>query len=76
MSNIYEKFRSEIAAGGAVEQSDGSVDRKQSLASAAIIIGLLAWLGIRDAWILVFVVGLLGSVFLHEVGHCVTARRT
>ncbi|MFM8871611.1 MAG: M50 family metallopeptidase [Actinomycetota bacterium] len=76
MSNIYEKFRSEIAAGGAVEQSDGSVDRKQSLISGAAIIGLLAWLGLRDAWILVFVVGLLISVFLHEVGHFVTARRT
>jgi len=76
MSNIYEKFRSEIAAGGAVEQSDGSVDRKQSLISGAAIVGLLAWLGLRDAWILVFVVGLLISVFLHEVGHFVTARRT
>jgi membrane-associated protease RseP (regulator of RpoE activity) len=76
MSNIYEKFRSEIAAGGAVEQSDGSVDRKQSLISGAAIVGLLAWLGLRDVWILVFVVGLLVSVFLHEVGHFVTARRT
>ena len=76
MSNIYEKFRSEIAAGGAVEQSDGSVDRKQSLVSGVAIVGLLVWLGLRDAWILVFVVGLLISVFLHEVGHFVTARRT
>ncbi|MBM3637979.1 MAG: site-2 protease family protein [Actinobacteria bacterium] len=76
MSNIYEKFRSEIAAGGAVEQSDGSVDRKQSLISGAAILGLLAWLGLRDAWILVFVLGLLISVFLHEVGHFVTAHRT
>jgi len=76
MSNIYEKFRSEIAAGGAVEQSDGSADRKQSLISGAVILGLLTWLGVRDAWILVFVIGLLISIFLHEVGHFVTARRT
>jgi membrane-associated protease RseP (regulator of RpoE activity) len=76
MSNIYEKFRSEIAAGGAVEQSDGSVDRRQSLVSGVAIVGLLVWLGLRDVWILVFVVGLLISVVLHEVGHFVTARRT
>jgi membrane-associated protease RseP (regulator of RpoE activity) len=37
---------------------------------------LLVWLGVVNPWMLVFVVGIIVSVFLHEVGHFVTARRS
>jgi membrane-associated protease RseP (regulator of RpoE activity) len=38
-----------------------------------LLLGLLGW---WNPWALLFVVGLLGCIFLHEVGHFVTARWT
>jgi membrane-associated protease RseP (regulator of RpoE activity) len=40
------------------------------------MVGLLVWLAFSNIWTFVFVVGLLVSVFLHEVGHFSTARWT
>lgn len=37
---------------------------------------LMIWLGAVNPWMLVFVVGIIVSVVLHEVGHFVTARRS
>lgn len=37
---------------------------------------LLVWLGAVNPWMLLFVVGIIVSVVLHEVGHFVTARRS
>jgi membrane-associated protease RseP (regulator of RpoE activity) len=37
---------------------------------------LLIWLGAVNPWMLMFVVGIIASVVLHEVGHFVTARRS
>jgi membrane-associated protease RseP (regulator of RpoE activity) len=42
----------------------------------AIIVGLLVALYAWSTWAFVFVVGLLVSVFLHEMGHFMTARWT
>lgn len=75
MSDFYQKFRSEIAAGGATEQADDSPTRGARLAGVAMV-GLLVLLAVRSPWTFVFVVGLLVSVFLHEVGHFSTARLT
>lgn len=75
MSDFYQKFRSEIAAGGATEQADDSPTRGARLAGVAML-GLLVLLAVRSPWTFVFVVGLLVSVFLHEVGHFSTARLT
>ena len=47
-----------------------------SLLGIAVIVGLLAWLASNNVWTFVFVLGLIVSVFLHEVGHFVTARAT
>ena len=47
-----------------------------SLLGIAVIIGLLGWLAVNNLWTFVFVLGLIISVFLHEVGHFVTARAT
>lgn len=77
MTSFYNKFRHEIIAGGDVtDQKNQPADRSKALLGGGIILALLVYLGIRNIWTLVFVVGLLASVFLHEVGHFVTARRS
>jgi membrane-associated protease RseP (regulator of RpoE activity) len=75
MTSLYEKFRSEIAAGGAAEDVTPETKR-QSVFIGVIMLALLAWLAIQSIWTFIFVVGLIVSVFLHEIGHFVTARWT
>ena len=75
MSNFYKSFRNEIAAGGAVDDGTETSTRQGRVIGAAML-GALAYLAVRSPWTFVFVVGLLVSVFLHEVGHFWTARRT
>lgn len=75
MSDFYRSFRDEIAAGGAVD--DGTTgSTPQGRAVGVVMLALLVLLAVRSPWTFVFVVGLLVSVFLHEVGHFWTARRT
>ena len=74
--NFYTKFRNEIAAGGATEASQNQNNKFTTAATSIIVVGLLAWLGVKNPWSLVFVAGLIVSVFLHEVGHFWTARRS
>jgi membrane-associated protease RseP (regulator of RpoE activity) len=74
----YDRFRGEVMAGGSVterpaEAPGGGV---QGAIAGASIIALLVWLAVANMWMFVFVVGILVSVFLHETGHFVTARRT
>lgn len=76
MSNTYEKFRNEIVAGGGIDVPDETVRGPRALVGVGSLLVLLAFLAIANIWIFVFVVGLLVSVFLHEVGHFVTARRS
>lgn len=75
---LYRSFRDEMMAGGAVNEGAEDPDRNRSLRTRAIlagvvILGLLVWLGVSNIWSLVLVIGLLISIFLHEVGHFVTA---
>jgi membrane-associated protease RseP (regulator of RpoE activity) len=74
----YVKFRNEVLAGGASEQPDGTglAGGSRAVVGIAAIVMLLALLGWWNAWALLFVVGLLVCIFLHEVGHFVTARWT
>ncbi len=77
MSSLYSKFRNEIAAGGAVEDQD--VVKNSAVTTwttVVVVVGLLAWLGVNNPWSLIFVIGLIVSVFLHELGHFVSARRS
>lgn len=69
----YERLRSEMVAGGAVGESD-TVSGPKGILGIAVIVGLLALLGIANGWMLVFVVGILISVLLHEFGHFITAK--
>lgn len=72
---MYQKFRSEIAAGGAAEDVTPETKR-QSAFIGVIMLALLAWLAIQSFWTFIFVLGLIVSVFMHEVGHFVTAGWT
>lgn len=74
--NWYQKFRSEMAAGGAVESPDSPEVAKSGRLTGLVMLALLLWLAFVNIWTFVFVVGLLISVFLHEVGHFSTARWT
>jgi len=77
LSSIYSKFRNEIAAGGAVDDQDVVKNSPVTTwTTVVIVVGLLAWLGVKNPWSLLFVVGLIISVFLHELGHFVSARRS
>ena len=75
MSNFYQRFRSEMAAGGAVEGAPDQVSPSGRFTGVVMLL-LLGWLAINNIWTFVFVVGLLISIFLHEVGHFSTARMT
>ena len=73
---MYRSLRDEMMAGGAVDEPGADTkEPRQSVAilSGIAIVALLIWLGMSNIWSLVLVAGLLISVFLHEVGHFVTA---
>ena len=72
---LYKSFRDEMMAGGSTnERPEGSDSPKTTaVVSGLVIVALLVWLGLENPWSLVLVFGLLVSVFLHEVGHFVTA---
>ena len=76
MTSMYQRFRQEMAAGGAVDEVENPQATRSGKLLGVVILALLVFLGVRSPWTLVFVVGLLISVFLHEVGHFSTARLT
>ena len=77
MSSFYNKFRDEIVAGGDTTDQPKRINEKRtSVFAGATLLALFVWLGVTSPWTFVFVVGLLISVFLHEMGHFVTARRS
>jgi hypothetical protein len=65
MSNTYTKVRNEIVAGGAVDALDETVGGLRAVVGVGALLALLVALAVSNIWIFVFVVGLLGSVFLH-----------
>ena len=78
MSNFYSRVRDDLVGGGGDPTQDSSekVPLSTSVLGIGVIVALLAWLGLNNVWTLVFVIGLVISVFLHEVGHFSTARLT
>ena len=78
MSSRLERFKNEMAAGGSVAENEPD-DRPDTV---TMVLGIGAWIALFVVlafvswWIVAFVVGVLVSVFLHEVGHFVTARRS
>ena len=77
MSDTYTKFRNEVMAGGADNPDlEPTAGGRTAFLGLAIIFGLLVLLYTWSTWAFVFVIGLLISIFLHEMGHFVTARLT
>ncbi|MCU1389511.1 MAG: peptidase family protein [Ilumatobacteraceae bacterium] len=76
MSNTYERIRGEVLAGGALGEEDQTAGGPRAILGLGAIALLLVALAIANIWTFVFVVGLLISIFLHECGHYVTARRS
>ncbi len=78
MSSRLDRFKNEMAAGGSVAEN-GPDERPDTV---TMVLGIGAWIALFVVlafvswWIVAFVVGVLVSVFLHEVGHFVTARRS
>jgi len=66
-----DRAKSEIMAGGAVsEHADDEVAGGwQGFLAMAGIAALFVWLATVNIWIFVFVVGVVISIFLHELGH-------
>ncbi|MEP7201233.1 MAG: M50 family metallopeptidase [Ilumatobacteraceae bacterium] len=77
MSDTYTKFRNEVMAGGADSpELEPTAGGSTAVFGLAVIVALLVALVVWSPWGFVLVVGLLISIFLHEFGHFITARRT
>ncbi len=76
--STYNRFQGEVMAGGSVhEQPDDELAGGWRGALGVLgIVALLAWLGFTNIWWFAFVVGVLVAVFMHELGHFLTARWT
>jgi membrane-associated protease RseP (regulator of RpoE activity) len=75
----YDRFRNEVMAGGSVSEGPPAEAESGGWSGALaglVILGLLVWLAVVNQWMFVFAVGILISVFLHELGHFATARMT
>jgi len=72
------RVRGEVMAGGAVTENGDEelAGGWQGWLAMAAILALFVWLAFVNIWIFVFVVGLVVSIFLHELGHFLTARWT
>ena len=72
------RFTNEVMAGGSVVEKadDELVGGLRGGLGVAVIIALIGVLAVFSIWWLVFVVGVLIAIFLHELGHFSTARWT
>jgi len=73
-----DRVKSEIMAGGSVTElnDDELANGWTGYLSMAAILALFVWLATINIWIFVFVVGVVISIFLHELGHFATAKWT
>jgi RIP metalloprotease RseP len=76
--STFDKFKGEIVAGGSVRENadDDLAGGWRGALSMLVIAGLFVWLGTINLWWLMFVAGIVISVFLHELGHFATAKWT
>jgi membrane-associated protease RseP (regulator of RpoE activity) len=66
-----------MAGGSVVEKADDElVGGVRGLVGVIGVVALIGVLGLFNLWWLVFVVGVLISIFMHELGHYMTARWT
>jgi len=76
MSDVYRRFRGQMAAGGDTQDLAEESGGRNSSLSLVLLAVFFVWLGATNPWMLVFVIGLIISIFLHEFGHYWTARKT
>jgi membrane-associated protease RseP (regulator of RpoE activity) len=77
VSDTYTKFRNEVMAGGADNPDlEPTAGGPTAFIGLGVIAVLLVALYMWSPWAFVFVIGLLISIFLHELGHFSTARWT
>jgi membrane-associated protease RseP (regulator of RpoE activity) len=76
--STYERFKNELVAGGSVTEKpdDELAGGWRGAAGILALVTLLALLAAANIWWFVFVVGVLVAIFMHELGHFVTARWT
>lgn len=74
----HGRFTSEVMAGGSVVEKadDELVGGWRGAVGVLGVVALIGVLGLFSIWWLVFVVGVLIAIFLHELGHFATARWT
>lgn len=78
MSSKLDSFKTEVVSGGSMSQQ--APEERADPVTAAV--GTAAWIGafialaVINWWMFFFAVGVLISVFLHEVGHYYTARKS
>jgi membrane-associated protease RseP (regulator of RpoE activity) len=72
------RLTSEVMAGGSVveKQDDELVGGLRGAVGVIGVLALICVLGLFNVWWLVFVVGVLVAIFMHELGHFTTARWT
>src|SRR5262245_65004935 len=72
------RFTNEVMAGGSVTEKgdDDLVGGVRGLIGVIGVVALIGVIGLFNIWWLVFVVGVLIAIFLHELGHFMTARGT
>jgi membrane-associated protease RseP (regulator of RpoE activity) len=72
------RFTSEVMAGGSVveKHDDELVGGVRGAVGVIGVLALICVLGLFNVWWLVFVVGVLVAIFMHELGHFTTARWT
>ena len=65
-------------AGGSVQEKadDELVGGWRGALGVAVVVGLFVLLAVANLWWFLFAVGILVAIFLHELGHYVTARWT
>ena len=73
-----DRVKSEIMAGGSVTElnDDELANGWTGWLAMAGLGALFVWLAFVNIWIFVFVVGVVISIFLHELGHFATAKWT
>ena len=74
----HGKFTSEVMAGGSVVEKteDELVGGWRGALGVAAVVGLFVLLALANVWWFVFAMGILVAIFLHELGHYLTARWT
>jgi membrane-associated protease RseP (regulator of RpoE activity) len=72
------RLANEVMAGGSVVEKgdDELVGGVRGLVGVIGVVALIGVLGVFNVWWLVFVIGVLISIFMHELGHFMTARWT